>query len=154
MHVHVDVYMYMYTVHVHVSMRDGKEGRNKQARSKKQGKATQHTQGSQFSHEKELPRVGLKPTTLYTLDRMLYQLSYQGSSAGWAMYMYIVHVTLTGKVFGKFLLDPLALLKDGTALLLRGPRLCRPADKEDTQCTRTVQLTRNLNASKKKLASK
>ena len=39
-HVHVDVY---------VSMRDEKEGRKKQARSNKQGKATQHctcTQGS------------------------------------------------------------------------------------------------------------
>ena len=49
-------------------MRYEKEGRKKQARSnKQQGKATQHTQGS---HKKnELPRVGLEPTTLYTLDR-------------------------------------------------------------------------------------
>ena len=58
------------------------EGRKKQARSnKQQGKATQHTQGSHFSKTKnELPRVGLEPTTLYTLDKALYQLS---------MYMYM-----------------------------------------------------------------
>ena len=36
--------------HVHVLMIDEKEGRKKQARSnKQQGKATQHTQGSNFS---------------------------------------------------------------------------------------------------------
>ena len=57
----------------------------------KQGKATQHTQGSHFS---ELPRVGLEPTTLYTLDRALYQLSYQGSSAGWAQISHL-HVQYT-----------------------------------------------------------
>ena len=57
------MYMYMYII------RDEKEGRKKQARSnKQQGKATQHTQGSHFS------RVGLEPTTLYTLDRALYYL--------------------------------------------------------------------------------
>ena len=55
-------------------MRDEKEGRKKQARSnKQQGKATQHTQGMlTFPKKNELPRVGLKPTTLYTLDRVLY----------------------------------------------------------------------------------
>ena len=54
-------------------MRDEKEGIKKQARSnKQQGKATQHTQGSHFSYENELPRVGLEPTTLYTLDMYVY----------------------------------------------------------------------------------
>ena len=59
---------------MHVLMRDErrKEERKKQARSNKQGKATQHTQGSHFSKKNELPRVGLEPTTLYTLDRVLY----------------------------------------------------------------------------------
>ena len=55
--------------------RDEKEGRKKQARSnKQQGKATQHTQfkAVPFPKKNELPRVGLKPTTLYTLDRALY----------------------------------------------------------------------------------
>ena len=37
-----------------------------------------------FPKKDELPRVGLEPTTLYTLDRSLYQLSYRDSSAGWA----------------------------------------------------------------------
>ena len=55
--VHVRTYcscIYMY-IHVHVLMRDEKEGRKKQARSNKQGNATQHTHGS--SQENELPQV-------------------------------------------------------------------------------------------------
>ena len=36
-------------VYVYVLMRDEKEGRKKQARSNKQGKATHHTQGSHIS---------------------------------------------------------------------------------------------------------
>ena len=69
----------MIIVHMFL-MRDDKEERKKQARlNKQQCKATQHTQGSHFSLKNELPRVGLEPTTLYTLDRALYQLSYQGS---------------------------------------------------------------------------
>ena len=39
-------------IHIHVLMRDEMEGRKKQASSNKQGKATQHTQGSHFSKEK------------------------------------------------------------------------------------------------------
>ena len=56
-----------------------KEERSKQGQTNKQGKATQHTQGSHFS---ELPRVGLEPTTLYSLDRALYQLSLVAQLAG------------------------------------------------------------------------
>ena len=68
-------------------MRKKKE-RSKQGQTNKQrGKATQHTQGNHFS---ELPRVGLEPTTLYTLDRALYQLSYRGSSAGWAQISHLI----------------------------------------------------------------
>ena len=37
--------------------------------------------------------MGLEPTTLYTLDRVFYQLSYQGSSTGWAQILnLIVHL--------------------------------------------------------------
>ena len=61
-----------------------KKERSKQRQTNEQGKATQHTQGSLFLEKNELPQVGLEPTTLYTLDRALYQLSYRGSSAGWA----------------------------------------------------------------------
>ena len=58
-----------YNVYIHVLMRGEKEGRKKQARlNKQQGKVTQHTQGSHFSYENELPREGLEPT----LDRALY----------------------------------------------------------------------------------
>ena len=41
-------------------------------------------------------RVIGTPTTLYTLDRALYQLSYQGSTASWAQISHlIVHLTCT-----------------------------------------------------------
>ena len=50
-------------------MRCEKEGRKKQARSnKEQGKATHSTpKAVTFPKINELPRVGLEPTTLYTL---------------------------------------------------------------------------------------
>ena len=51
---------------------DEKEGRKKEVSKVKQGKATQHAQGSHFSKKNELPHVGLEPTTLHTLDRALY----------------------------------------------------------------------------------
>ena len=61
---------------MHVLMRDEKERRKKQARSNKQtnNKAKQHStpQAVTFHKKNELPRVGLDPTTLYTLDRTLY----------------------------------------------------------------------------------
>ena len=60
------------TVHVHVLMKDGKEGRKKQGQTNKQGKATQHAQGSHFSQENELPWVGLEHTKLYTLDMYMF----------------------------------------------------------------------------------
>ena len=58
-------------------MRDEKEGQTNI-------KAKQHgtPKGVTFPKKNELPRVGLEPTTLYTLDRVFYQLSYQGSTAG------------------------------------------------------------------------
>ena len=59
---------------VHVLMRDEKEGRKKQTNNK----AKQHSTPKAVTFPKinELPRVGLEPTTIYTLDRVLYQLSY------------------------------------------------------------------------------
>ena len=61
------------------------EGRKKEASKVKQtNKAKQHStpKAVTFPRKNELPQVGLEPTTLYTLDRALYQLSYRGSSAG------------------------------------------------------------------------
>ena len=66
--------------------------RKKKERSKvkQTNKAKQHSTPKAV---KILPRVGLEPTTLYTLDRTLYQLSYRGSSAGWAQIsLLIVHL--------------------------------------------------------------
>ena len=74
-------------------MRDEKEERKKQARSNKQtNKAKQHStpKAVTFPRKNELPRVGLEPTTLYTLDRALYQLSYRGSPAGWAQISHLI----------------------------------------------------------------
>ena len=70
-------------------MRDEKEERKKQARSNKQTRQsnTAHPRQSLFLEKNELPQVGLEPTTLYTLDRALYQLSYRGSSAGWPVHV-------------------------------------------------------------------
>ena len=69
---HIYVYRCIHT-YVHVLMRDEKEGRKKQARSnQQQGKATQYTKAVTFPKKNELPRVGLEPMTLYTLDRALY----------------------------------------------------------------------------------
>ena len=73
-------------------MRDEKEERKKQARSNKQTRQsnTAHPRQSLFLEKNELPRVGLEPTTLHTLDRALYQLSYRGSSAGWAQISHLI----------------------------------------------------------------
>ena len=57
-----------------------KEERSKQGQTN--NKAKQHS----------TPKVGLEPTTLYTLDRALYQLSYQGSTAGWAQISNLMYI--------------------------------------------------------------
>ena len=63
-------------------MRDEREERKKEASKVKQtNKAKQHSipKVVTFHRKNELPQVGLEPTTLYTLDRALYQLSYRGT---------------------------------------------------------------------------
>ena len=70
-------YSHIHHVHVHVLMRDEKEERHKST-----------PKAVTFPKKNELPRVGLEPMTLYTLDRAL-PLSYQGSTAGWAIYVQI-----------------------------------------------------------------
>ena len=55
------------------------EGRKKEASKVKQtNKAKQHStpKAVTFPKKNELPRVGLEPTTLYTLDRVFYQAAY------------------------------------------------------------------------------
>ena len=60
-----------------------------QGRKKEASKVKQTARQSNTAHPRQslflrkLPRVGLEPTKVYTLDRALYQLSYQGSSATW-----------------------------------------------------------------------
>ena len=77
-----------------------KGGRKKEASKVKQtNKAKQHStpKAVTFPRKNELAQVGLEPTTLYTPDGALYQLSYRGSSAGWAQISHlIVHMYVHG----------------------------------------------------------
>ena len=68
-----------------------KEGRKKQARSNKQ--QCKATQAVTFPKKNELPQVGLEPTTLYTLDRALYQLRYMYMYTCMYICMYILQQT-------------------------------------------------------------
>ena len=71
-------------------MRDEKEERKKKARSNKQTRKSNTPKAVTFPRKNELPQVGHEPTTLYTPDRALYQLSYRGSSAGWAQISHLI----------------------------------------------------------------
>ena len=53
-------------------MREGREERSKQGQTN--NKASQHStpKAVTFPKKNELPRVGLEPTTLYILDRVLH----------------------------------------------------------------------------------
>ena len=107
------IYMYMYTC-----FNERWEGRKKEAsKVKRTKKAKQHStpkavvfraaSGGTRTHDTlhhdtlhpkqsffELPRVGLEPTTLYTLhsrqSTLTLPLSYQGSSAGWAQISHLI----------------------------------------------------------------
>ena len=73
-------------------MRDEKEERKKQARSNKQTRQsnTAHPRQSLFLEKMSCLRWDSNPRhVLYTLDRALYQLSYRGSSAGWAQHVHV-----------------------------------------------------------------
>ena len=82
-------------VHVHVLMRDEKKESAEASKVKQTNKAKQHSTPKAVTSPKknELPRVGLEPTTLYTLDRALHQLSYRGNSAGWAQISHLIVYT-------------------------------------------------------------
>ena len=75
------------TVYVHVLMRDEKEEKKKQGQTNNKSKQHSTPKAVTFPKKNEL---GLKPTTLYTLDRALYQLSNRGSSAGWAQISHLI----------------------------------------------------------------
>ena len=59
---------------IHVLMRDEKEGRSKQGQTNNEAKQHSTPKAVTFPKKNEPPEVGLKPTTLHTLDRALYQL--------------------------------------------------------------------------------
>ena len=61
--------------HIHVNERcRWKEERSKQGHTNNKAKQHNTPKAVTFPNKNELPRVGLEPTTLYTLDRVLYQL--------------------------------------------------------------------------------
>ena len=62
----VSTYMCVY-VHVHVLMRR-KEERSKQGQTNNKAKQHSTPKAVTFPKKNELPRVGLEPTILYTLD--------------------------------------------------------------------------------------
>ena len=68
-----EVAYFVYTcMYIHVLMRDEKERRSKQGQINNKAKQHSTTKAVTFPKKNELPRVGLEPTTLYTLDRALY----------------------------------------------------------------------------------
>ena len=78
-------------MYIYILMRDierRKEGRSKQGHSNNTAKQHNTPKAVTFPKKTELPRVGFEPTTLRTLDRTLYQLSYRGSCT------YTVHSTM------------------------------------------------------------
>ena len=83
MHAHINVHMH---THIPCLMRDEKEGRSEQGQTNNKAKQHSTPKAVTFPNKNELPRVGFKPTTLYALDRELYQLSYHST----CMYMHRV----------------------------------------------------------------
>ena len=65
-----------------------KKARQRNTRER-QSNTTQLAQGSYFS-KKKLPWVGFKPMAVRLLGVRSYQLSYRGSSAGWARITYTI----------------------------------------------------------------
>ena len=66
-----------------------KEERSKQGQTNNKAKQHSTPKAVTFPKKNELSRVGLEPTTLYTLDRALY---HQGSSAGMYMTVGVVYL--------------------------------------------------------------
>ena len=66
----------MYNAHIHVLMRGErrKEERSKQGQTNNKVKQHSTPKAVTFPKKNELPRVGLEPMTLYTLDRTLYRV--------------------------------------------------------------------------------
>ena len=72
-----------------------KEGR-KQGQTNNKAKQHSTPKAVTFPKKNELSRVGLEPTTLYTLHsrQSTLPLSYQGSSAGWAQISHLMYMHL------------------------------------------------------------
>ena len=77
------------SVHVHVTP-------SHESRGARQVHSNTNQDNTFFQRKKMLPWVGLEPTTLCFLDRVLFLLSYQGSSAGRALSLQ--YNTTQGKV--------------------------------------------------------
>ena len=65
-----------------------KEERNKQGQTDNKAKQHSTPKAVTFPKKNELPRVGLEPTTLYTLDRALYHWCIVGKLSIISLYMF------------------------------------------------------------------
>ena len=84
--IHLQNHRFIYTKlpreiarYMHVLMRDERR-KEKASKVKQTNKAKQHSthKAVTFPKKNELPRVGLEPTTLYTLDKVLYHTCIYG----------------------------------------------------------------------------
>ena len=64
-----------------------KEERSKQGQTNNKGRQHSTPKAVTFPKKNELPRVGLEPTTLYTLDRALYHRATKAAQLAGPMYM-------------------------------------------------------------------
>ena len=87
-----------------------KEGRSKQGQTNNKAKQHSIPKVVTFLKKNELPRVGLEPTTLHTLDRALYlygALHGKDEKQGWqclkgVIYQYVVFVGLWNAMIGDY----------------------------------------------------
>ena len=68
----IHVHVHVYTGHIHMYVnerRRRKEERSKQGHTNNKAKQHSTPKAVTFPKKNELPRVGLEPTTLYTIDK-------------------------------------------------------------------------------------
>ena len=70
--IHVIISYYLHIAQVLMRDERRKEGRSKQDQTNNKAKQHSTPKAVTFPKKNELPQVGLEPTTLHTLDRVLY----------------------------------------------------------------------------------
>ena len=78
------------SLHTNVHVNERSRRISKQGHVHNKAKQPRTPKAVIISKKKEPPRLGIEPTTLYTLDRELYQLSYRGSLDSWAQILHLI----------------------------------------------------------------